>query len=606
MTTCAQLYNPELFFQAFEHSPSGMAVQSTEGNWLYVNAAVCRMTGYTEAELRRMTLRDIAHPNDLEIERTARHQLLDGKIDSYELELRLIRKDGSPLSVQWVTFSMRDEHDHPLYLISQIEDITDTKASEAELQATTEQLQSFIENNADAIWMIDAEDILLDVNPSFEKLFGWSAAEAIGKKLPIVPDELKDTIAEIHRGIMIGETVAGFETVRRRKDGTFIHVEATLSPLRDRTGTIVGITGICRDVTKRKQAEEDLQAKTEQLESFIENNADAILILNIDSVVQRINGTFENVFGWSKEEIVGVPIDDLPFVPVEYGEEVARMREHLRTGQPIIYAETIRKRKNGEPLNVALTVSPILDGSGKVNGCSITLRDITERNIAQEHVRNSEKLAIAGQLAAGIAHEIRNPITSIKGFTQLMRSGVSEKQAYYEIMASEIERIELILNELLILAKPQTIKFERKDICAILNQVMTLLDSQANLNGVEFETRFDSVTPYLYCDENQLKQVFINFIKNAIESMPSGGKLIIEAVGNDDGQMVIRLVDEGCGIPADVLSKLGQPFYTTKEKGTGLGFMVSRKIIEQHSGSILIESEVNKGTVIEITLPVNH
>ncbi|MEC0265313.1 ATP-binding protein [Paenibacillus anseongense] len=230
-------------------------------------------------------------------------------------------------------------------------------------------------------------------------------------------------------------------------------------------------------------------------------------------------------------------------------------------------------------------------------------RDITEWKIAQEHLQNSEKLSVAGQLAAGIAHEIRNPITSIKGFIQLMKSGFGEKPIYFDIMTSEIERIELILSELLILAKPQSIKFERKDIRVLLSQVMTLLDSQAILNNVEFLAEFKPGATHLYCDENQLKQVFINFIKNSIESMRDGGKITLEVSSDNDQEMMIRLADQGCGIPKEALSKLGQPFYTTKENGTGLGFMVSKKIIENHAGKIKVESEVNKGTLIEITLP---
>lgn len=515
------------------------------------------------------------------------------------------RKDGSFVHVEATLSPLRDPAGEIVGITGICRDVTKRKIAEAELKETTEQLRSFFVNNADAIWMIDAEDIVLGANPAFETLFGWSAEEAIGRKLPIVPDELKDAMERIHRHIKAGNTVVGLETMRRRKDGTLVHVEATLSPLRDPAGAIVGITGICRDVTTRKRAEENLRDKTEQLESFIENNADAIAIVDNDGIVVRVNEAFENIFGWSKEEIVGAEIRRLPFVPVEYEEEADRLLDQLNAGQPLHYVETVRKRKSGELLSVTVTASPILDWQGNMKGRSVTLRDVTERNIAQAHFRNSEKLAVAGQLAAGIAHEIRNPITSIKGFTQLMRSGVADKRQYLDIMASEIERIELILNELLILAKPQAIKFERKDIRAILNQVMTLLDSQANLNGVEFELAFDSRTPYLHCDENQLKQVFINFIKNAIESMPRGGKLTIETSG-DDERMVVRLADQGCGIPKDVLAKLGQPFYTTKDKGTGLGFMVSRQIIEQHAGDIRIESEVDVGTTVYITLPVNH
>jgi two-component system sporulation sensor kinase A len=596
--------HPELFSQAFKYSPIGMALVSGEGKWLQVNSSLCQILGYSELEFLGMTFQNITHPDDLDTALNVRNQLLDGITDCYQLEKRFIHKNGVTVWVSSVINCIRDDCREPLFF-GQIIDITESKLAEEVLKAKTAQLASFIENNADAIWVIDVTDTVLEVNPAFETLFGWSAEDVKGKELPIIPDFLKVSIDQIHQGIKAGETVVGLETIRQRKDGIFINVEATLSPLLDRSGTIIGITGICRDVTARKLAEENLKAKTEQFESFIEKNADAILIFNNEGVVQRVNEAFEHMFGWSKEEVIGIELHLLPFIPAERFDEFKYLREQVKNGFSIVGIETIRIHKNGEFLNVVLTASPILDGKGNKLGWSVTLRDITAWKIAQEHLQNSEKLSVAGQLAAGIAHEIRNPITSIKGFIQLMKSGIGEKQKYFDIMSSEIERIEFILSELLILAKPQSIKYERKDIRVLLSQVMTLLDTQAILNNIEFSAEFKPGVTHLYCDENQLKQVFINFIKNSIESMPKGGRITIEINSENDQEMLIRLYDQGCGIPKEVLSKLGQPFYTTKEKGTGLGFMVSKKIIENHSGKINVESEVNKGTMIEITLPVS-
>jgi PAS domain S-box-containing protein len=177
------------------------------------------------------------------------------------------------------------------------------KQAEEEILKTKEKLESFIENTADAIWVINLEDIVLDINPSFEKMFGWYAKEVKGEKLPIIPAMLKDTMDHIHQRIKLGETVVGLETTRQKKDGQLLDVEATLSPIRDGSGAIIGMTGICRDVSARKQAKEELKAKTFLLESFIENNVDAIVIYNQERLVQRVNKTFEKVFGWTKEEI---------------------------------------------------------------------------------------------------------------------------------------------------------------------------------------------------------------------------------------------------------------------------------------------------------------
>jgi signal transduction histidine kinase len=194
-------------------------------------------------------------------------------------------------------------------------------------------------------------------------------------------------------------------------------------------------------------------------------------------------------------------------------------------------------------------------------------------------------------------------MTAIKGFMQLFQSELKDKQEYFEIISSEVDRIELISSELLVLAKPQSIKYDKKDIRVLISQIITLLESQAIMNNIQFATEFQLGATHIFCDENQIKQVFINFIKNSIESMQNSGTITIEVNSENDQEMLIRLTDQGCGISKEVLSKLGEPFYTTKEKGTGLGFMVSKKIIENHSGKI-IKSELNNGTTIEVRLPI--
>jgi len=475
-----------------------------------------------------------------------------------------------------------------------------------ELKKTKQRLESFVQNNADAMWVIDLEGRVLEVNPAFEIIFGWPADGIIGKPLPIIPDTLKDSIEVIHERVKTGTPVAALETIRQRKDGSLLHVSATLSPIRDSAGTVIGITGICRDITSTKKAEDALKAKTQQFESFIENNADSILIFNMQGNVVSVNKAFETTFGWTKEEIINVGLYDLPFIPSEVVDEVKMFEAEVKCGNSIIEVETVRLRKNGEILNVMLSISPIKNAKGNLDGWSVTLRDITEWKKSQDMLQNAGKLSIAGQLAAGIAHEIRNPITAIKGFIDLMKSGSSEKELYFDVMYSEIERIEQILNELLILAKPQVSKFEKKDIRTLLKQVINLLDTQAIINNIEIVTEFQPEITHIECDENRLKQVFINYIQNAIEAMPKSGTLVVQIRKRDTERMIVRVIDQGIGMSKEILSKLGQPFYTTKEKGTGLGFMISKRIIENHFGEIHIESEINKGTTIEVTLPIRQ
>jgi two-component system, sporulation sensor kinase C len=228
-------------------------------------------------------------------------------------------------------------------------------------------------------------------------------------------------------------------------------------------------------------------------------------------------------------------------------------------------------------------------------------RKLVEPRAEQEQ----EKLSMAGILAAGIAHEIRNPLTSLKGFLQL--TAAKPKPEYTAIMLSEVDRINEIVTELLELAKPKETAFEERDLSALLEQTVTLLEAQANLSNVTLamEPGARELPPIIVtCEENKLKQVFINLIKNAIEASAGGGAIRIAVLVSDE-QAVVEVADTGSGLPEEQLEQLGQPFYTTKEQGNGLGLMVCRRIVQDHGGTIAFRSEAGEGTVVAVRLPCN-
>jgi signal transduction histidine kinase len=210
-------------------------------------------------------------------------------------------------------------------------------------------------------------------------------------------------------------------------------------------------------------------------------------------------------------------------------------------------------------------------------------------------------LSVVGLLAAGIALEIRNPLTTLKEFTKMIAPS-TEKTNYIEIMASELVQIEAITDELLILARPQKQQFEPNDVVLILQEVISMLEPQAAVFNVEMITKFADLVPFVNCVSNQLKIVFSSIIRNAIEAMPTGGDLLIKVKVGDEESVIISFSDNGPGIPEDKLAKLGDTFYTTKQDGIGLGLMVSHKIIESQQGTISVTSTLGKGTFVEIIL----
>lgn len=223
-------------------------------------------------------------------------------------------------------------------------------------------------------------------------------------------------------------------------------------------------------------------------------------------------------------------------------------------------------------------------------------------SISPESVAQTDKLSLAGVLAAGIAHEIRNPLTSLRGFIQLQRE---QQPLYSRIMLEEIDRINAIVSELLLLAKPKAAVYEAKRIDRLLEETLTLLRAQALLVGIELTSSVDedASRAEVLCDENKLKQVFINLVKNGMEATANGGAIHIHLIREEEW-VVVSVSDEGCGMPAELLKSVGTPFLSTKEGGTGLGLMVCGSIVQEHKGTIRYRSEVGKGTSVEVRLPV--
>ncbi|RXT04257.1 ATP-binding protein [Ammoniphilus sp. CFH 90114] len=248
-------------------------------------------------------------------------------------------------------------------------------------------------------------------------------------------------------------------------------------------------------------------------------------------------------------------------------------------------------------------IMPVYDKHDNLTGTFCHFRDITEFKRAEEMMRNSEKLSVVGQLAAGVAHEIRNPLTTLRGFVQFFHSDI--KAPYAELMISELDRINFIVSEFLLLAKPQSVLFRRSNLEKILSETCNLFQTQAIMHNTTIQFIQDDSPLWIECDENQLKQVFINILKNSLEAMPSGGNIQVIVERIESEKVSIVLIDEGQGMSPSTISRISEPFYTTKENGTGLGLMVSKKIIESHHGQLFIDSEVGKGTRIEIVLPMN-
>ncbi|OIJ11235.1 hypothetical protein BKP37_16455 [Anaerobacillus alkalilacustris] len=349
------------------------------------------------------------------------------------------------------------------------------------------------------------------------------------------------------------------------------------------------------DITDTKKMNIRLE---QHYQSLFDNNPDAVCSFDLDGRYIKVNESLEKLTGYSETELLNKPFD-----PLIVKEDLQRTKEYFnraKGGIPQTYECRII-HKSGRNIhwkvkNIPITVDDQIIGVFEI------AKDITLQKVAEERIEKSEKLSLVGQLSASIAHEIRNPLTTLKGFLQLIKSQKGIDPVHIDIMLSEMDRIELITSELLFLAKPQSVQIKYANLKEIINDVVVLLQSQALMKNIEIVFDYQDVEP-IRCVSNQLKQVFINLIKNAIESMSNEGRITISLVNLCNDNIMIEIIDQGCGISPELAKNIGLPFYSTKEKGTGLGMVTTYKIINDHGGKINFESKIGEGTTFRITFP---
>lgn len=459
--------------------------------------------------------------------------------------------------------------------------------------------EQFSRSKPEAYYAMDMEGYYIKVNHVCEEITGYSKEELYGLSYEnlLIDESLKDVQAIFNK--TLNGDLQHYECKIRTKHHKQRDLEVTNSPIIVEN-EIIGVYGIAKDITKFNEQKLKLQESERLHRSLIEHSPDGVIIIQKGRFVFVNKEATTLLGGEDLDAVVGKHVYD--FIPDTEENVLLSNITRAEKGTASDLHEEKLIQLTGKEIDVEIKAIPTV--YQEHNAVYLIVRDITERKLAHDIMVNSEKLSVAGQLAAGIAHEIRNPITAIKGFLQLMEAGKSYKQEFFSVLSAEINRIEIILSELLALAKPQLDKYIQRDIKGIVQHVVALTKSQAILHNIRIQTSFSQESLSILCDENKLKQVFINFIKNAIEAMSSGGTISISVSRDEENSVTIKIKDEGPGIPTEILNKIGEPFFTTKENGTGLGVMVSFEIVKQHNGNVHIDSN-SDGTTISIQLPIS-
>jgi len=447
----------------------------------------------------------------------------------------------------------------------------------------------FVSTNIATIFL-DAQMNIRKFTPAVTKIVNLIELDT-GRPISDISHQLKyeelvsDAVNVLHSNLELEKEI-------QSKDGKWFSIK--ILPYRTSDNQNAGVVITLIEITELKRVAEELLI----LSYSIQQSPGCILITDLDRRIKYINTKYADQTGYSMNELIDKELELYSDLLGE--DQIEDIWNQVCLGEKWV-GELMNKRKNGELFSEMVSLLPIINEQGETLHYLRISEDMTDQKNTLEMLHKSEMLSAVGQLAAGIAHEIRNPLTALKGFTKLIDRN-TDKKNYTQIMLAELDRIETIISELLILARPQKLNFENADVIGILQDVIMLLDPQALLNNVEIVTKIAPGIPPIRCIQNQLKQVFINIVKNGIEAMPSGGDLVIKVRINEDNNIWMSFTDHGMGIPQDKIAKLGSPFYTTKEEGTGLGLMVSYKIIENHQGSIDIRSVLGKGSTVEVIL----
>jgi len=344
-----------------------------------------------------------------------------------------------------------------------------------------------------------------------------------------------------------------------------------------------------------------------QLAAIVDSSDDAIISKDLQGIITTWNSAATRLFGYQPDEIVGRSV--LTLIPPELQSEEPEILRKVTSGERIEHYETLRRRKNGELINISLTISPICDSTGRIVGISKIARDITERKSAEAALFESERMAAIGRMAASIAHEVNNPLEAILNLGYLLSRDPSlsdEARGYAEMLVGEVMRVSEITH--------QTLSFYRDTSNPAEVDLACILQNVANLHRPLMQQKSILLTMSLrpapiWARPGELRQLFTNLIVNAIDALPQGGKIrvgtTLASLGNG---VCVTIADNGTGIPASLHTKIFEPFFTTKmSKGTGLGLWISQGIVRKYGGSIRLRSATapasNTGTVFRVCLP---
>jgi PAS domain S-box-containing protein len=629
----------------FDFAAIGMALLTMEGSYLKVNRYFCEFYGYEPHEFLTMNFRDITHPEDLSVGMEELRRTHLGEIASFHVEKRYIHKSGK---MKWGLASIsavRDKWGKPLYQIAQIQDISERKAAEQSLSHRIE-FERLVTTISTRFINLVVDTIDQEINSSLEKIGQFLEVDRIfihqfyenGTKykkvcewnlpsiepIPIVEKGVDifpwwySRLSKLENLYIADIDKLPDEAAAEKKMFKSISAKMIINLPLIQSDQLVGFIGIANDRLNQSYSEVDLRllrvvgevifsaldrkraesARISSEERFIKAFTASPTIMVISSLpdmrILDVNDIFLTTLGYTRDEIIDRRVNYFSGLDQKGLEDLHRcFRE---TGS--IHNWDIKLRmKSGEEKLGLLSAERIRMENGTC--VLMAIQDITEKRHMEREMARLDRLNLIGEMAAGIGHEIRNPMTTVRGYLQMLSSKI-ETDRYketFQLMIEELDRANLIISEYLSLSQKRIVDFKMGNLNSIINLLYPLISAHATNEDKLVAIKLGDIPDFLL-DEKELRQLILNLTRNGLEAMAASGVLTISTFLKR-GRPVLMVEDQGCGIPNEIMDKIGTPFFTTKDNGTGLGMAICYSIATRHKATIDFESSA-KGTKIYV------
>jgi len=468
-------------------------------------------------------------------------------------------------------------------------------------------LAAIVATAVDGIIVIDSRGRIESFNPAAERLFGYPAAEVIGRNVTmLMPSPYRDEHDwYLARYIQTGDARIigiGREVQGRRRDGSVFPLHLSVGEMS--IGSERKFTGIVHDLTARVRLEEQLRASEARWRAIVESAVDGIIVIDTAGRIEAFNHAAERLFGYQESEVVGRNVSML-MPPPYHHEHDSYLARYLSTSEARVIGtgrEVTGRRRDGTDFPLHLSVGETsLGGERKFTGI---LHDLSARLRIEEQLREHASLARIGEMAAVIAHEVKNPLAGIRGAIQVIGSRLpsdNKDVAILREIVSRIDGLNGLIQDLLLFARPPRPKPVPLDVSPLLAMTASLLRQDPALTGVQVDV--NGSAPPIVADPDLLKLVFSNLLINGAHAMHGSGRIEV-AIDSPASWCRVTIRDHGSGIPADIRDKVFVPFFTTKSRGSGLGLPTAKRLIEAHNGTIAIDCPPEGGTLVTVQLPL--